>query len=133
MIQIPKSTWISFGEGSTRLSKCTHKTKKRGIIISDFGYLALVLGILFGTWGLIKTLEWIKNKTSPKTKVITRIVSKRLYSGKSFTTYYVTFEKNNGDRVELKISDEMYGMLAEGDVGTLTYQGSAFIKFDRKR
>ncbi|MFC0560124.1 DUF2500 domain-containing protein [Halalkalibacter alkalisediminis] len=33
------------------------------------------------------------------------------------TTYYITFEVESGDRMELKLSGKEYGLMAEGDVG----------------
>jgi len=47
------------------------------------------------------------------------------------TTYYVTFEVESGDRMEFKVSDKEYGMLAEGDKGKLTFQGSRYKEFTR--
>ena len=50
----------------------------------------------------------------------------------SSTKYYVTFEFSNGERIELKLSGREYGLLAEGDRGILSFQGSRFISFERK-
>ena len=48
------------------------------------------------------------------------------------TTYYVTFEFINKERLELRLSGREYGLLAEGDRGILSFQGSRFIDFKRK-
>ena len=42
------------------------------------------------------------------------------------TTYYVTFQVESGDRMEMSVSGSEYGTLAEGDKGTLTFQGTRF-------
>ena len=44
----------------------------------------------------------------------------------------VVFELANGSRVELAIKDaQQYGIMIEGDCGTLTYQGKKFVSFER--
>lgn len=48
------------------------------------------------------------------------------------TTYYVTFQVESGDRMELCLSGEEYGMLVEGDRGNLTFQGTRYVGFERK-
>ena len=49
----------------------------------------------------------------------------------SSTSYYITFQVESGDRMELSVSGTEYGMLTEGDVGKLTFQGTRYIEFDR--
>jgi hypothetical protein len=43
----------------------------------------------------------------------------------------VTFEVESGDRMELHISAQEYGLLAEGDMGKLTFQGTRYHGFER--
>ena len=38
-----------------------------------------------------------------------------------------------GKRLELGVKDAEYGMLAEGDQGVLTYQGTRFLGFEQKQ
>ncbi|WP_289355909.1 DUF2500 domain-containing protein [Paenibacillus sp. S-12] len=47
------------------------------------------------------------------------------------THYYVTFEVESGDRLEFRIKNKDYGMLAAGDRGKLTFQGTRFQGFER--
>mgnify|MGYP000784206328 FL=1 len=47
------------------------------------------------------------------------------------TTYYVTFQVESGDRMELSVDDSEYGMLVEGDEGKLTFQGSRYLGFEQ--
>ncbi len=47
------------------------------------------------------------------------------------TRYYIAFQVESGDRIELSVSGADYGMLAEGDQGRLTFQGTRFLSFDR--
>ena len=54
------------------------------------------------------------------------------YHTTSTTAYYVTFQVDSGDRLELSVSGAEYGMLAEGDVGSLTFQGTRYLAFQRE-
>ena len=48
------------------------------------------------------------------------------------TRYYVTFHKRDGNRVEMEVPGEDYGLAAEGDEGILVYsKGDKFIVFKR--
>ena len=49
------------------------------------------------------------------------------------TSYYATFEVESGDRMELSLSGREYGLLSQGDVGKLTFQGSRYHRFERTR
>ena len=49
----------------------------------------------------------------------------------TFTTYYVTFQVESGDRMELTVSGSDYGMLVEGDIGKLSFQGTRYLGFQR--
>ena len=47
------------------------------------------------------------------------------------TSYYATFQVESGDRIEFLVSGTEYGMLAEGDSGKLTFQGTRYLNFQR--
>ena len=47
------------------------------------------------------------------------------------TTYFLTFHKRDGNRVELQVPGEDYGLAAEGDEGILVWQGDEFVVFKR--
>ena len=47
------------------------------------------------------------------------------------TIYFLTFHKHDGNRVELQVSGEDYGLAAEGDEGILVWQGDEFVVFKR--
>lgn len=47
--------------------------------------------------------------------------------------YYVTFEVESGDRMELHVPGREYGQLAEGDKGKLSFQGTRYLGFERRR
>ena len=85
--------------------------------------------------------RWHKNNNSPRLTVDATIVSKRMdvthhhnsttHTNSSSTWYYATFQVASGDRMELGVSGSEYGMLAEGDSGKLTFQGTRYLSFER--
>lgn len=99
----------------------------------------LVLGVIIAV--IVKSLiTWHKNNNSPRLIVDAEIVTKRIsvsHNGHanethvSHTGYYVTFQVESGDRMELSVSGQEYGMLAEGDRGKLTFQGTRYLGFER--
>ena len=88
--------------------------------------------------------QWSKNNNSPRLTVPATVVTKRTnvtrhhhgganghHHHHTSTTYYVTFQVESGDRMELHVSGSEYGMLAEGDNGRLTFQGTRYHGFER--
>ena len=102
----------------------------------------LVIGIFVVTFVRIIS-QWNKNNHSPRLTVPATIVAKRadvshhrhdhgagMHHSHS-TTYYVTFQVESGDRMELHVAGHEYGMLIEGDRGMLTFQGTRYLGFER--
>ena len=116
-------------------------------IFSNFSIIFSIMFVLvFGAiiFILIKgILQWNKNNNSPRISTEATIVTKREdvshhhnnsndhMMDSTSTTYYVTFQVPSGDRMELHVSGSEFGMLAEGDTGTLTFQGTRYISFNR--
>ncbi len=87
---------------------------------------------------IIKGLStWTSNNAAEIITASCTVVSKRTKvsggSGDSSasTRYYITFEFERGERKEIPVSGRYYGMIAEGDIGQLTYQGTRFKEFKR--
>ena len=92
---------------------------------------------------------WHKNNNSPRLTVPAVVIAKRKsvtqhqhpnagdasgahgFHTTMSTTYYVTFQVESGDRMEFHVSGSEYGMLAEGDTGRLTFQGTRYLSFER--
>ena len=55
----------------------------------------------------------------------------RAMGSPTYTRYFATFEMDNGRRMELNVKDSEYGMLAEGDQGRLSFQGTRYLGFER--
>lgn len=108
----------------------------------------LFIGMFF--FALISNLRtWNKNNHSPRLTVPATVVAKRTdvshsssanagdmsgahgYDTSTFTSYYVTFQVESGDRMEFTVSGSDYGMLVEGDIGKLSFQGTRYLGFER--
>ena len=85
-------------------------------------------------------IRWSRNNHSPRLTVNAVVSSKRTdvthhhsstSTFASSTRYYVTFQVESGDRIELNVTGYDYGMLAEGDTGRLSFQGTRFLGFER--
>lgn len=103
-------------------------------------FVIVIGGFIFTAVRGVST--WSKNNSSPVLTVEASIVSKRtnvshhhnnnntMHSSSS-TSYYVTFQVESGDRIELQVDGSEYGMLVEGDKGKLTFQGTRYKEFLR--
>ncbi len=110
-------------------------------------FFFLMFFLVFGmfAFAFIKGIgEWNKNNHSPRLIVEAKVVAKRNHvshhhhnhgTGGMHTThstsYYVTFEVESGDRMELRVSSSEFGLLVEGDYGKLTFQGPRYLGFER--
>ena len=127
-----------------------------GSFDTTFSIMSILFPILFlcilGTFVVVAVrgiCTWNKNNHSPQLSVSARVVSRRTevshhsfanggdvtgaqgYTTSSSTWYYVTFEVESSDRMEFSVSGKEYGLLAEGDVGKLTFQGTRYLSFVR--
>ena len=100
--------------------------------------LVFLVIILYAIIGNIRT--WNKNNHSPRLTVPAAVVAKRTEVSHhhtdntmmhTFTTYYVTFQVESGDRMELTVDGSEYGMLVESDIGKLSFQGTRYLGFQR--
>ena len=108
----------------------------------------IVIGIIVFSLGQ-GIVTWNRNNQSPRSTVSAVIIAKRekYYTSSTCkcrgcewstripyytnTMYYVTFQMESGDRMEFQVSGIEYGMLAEGDTGRLTFQGTRYLAFER--
>ena len=116
-----------------------------------FPLLFLAVFILIASIVVKGVAQWSKNNNSPRLTVACVIVDKRTeatiqqmpvagdasgahgFHTTTDTTYYVTFQVESGDRIELRVSGTEYGQLAEGDQGKMTFQGTRYLGFERKQ
>lgn len=106
-------------------------------------FLAIVGFVIYG---FIKAgINYVQNATSPILEAGAKVVAKRFQVSRhahhheshvhhsSSTSYYATFELEDGERLELVMNGRQYGLLVEGDKGQLTYQGEWFKEFTREK
>ncbi|WP_058301372.1 DUF2500 domain-containing protein [Gorillibacterium timonense] len=111
-------------------------------ILIGLGFAFFVGFIVFAIVRGVK--EWSRNNRMPVLTVRARIVSKRSdvrhsndsdgsgpMSSSTSTDYYVTYQLDSGERMEFMVRDGEFGLLAEGDTGDLTYQGTRYHGFKR--
>ena len=111
-----------------------------GLIVPIF--FIVIFGIFIFT--AVKGIgQWHSNNQQPVLTVVAELVSKRTnvsrnnhhnnehMNSTTSTSYYATFQVESGDRMEFYISGKEYGMLVEGDIGKLTFQGTRYKNFER--
>ena len=125
-----------------------------------FGWFNTVFSIVFPLiffglmclfiFTLISNLRtWNKNNHSPRLSVPAAVVAKRTdishsdaanagdlsgahgYRTSTYTSYYVTFQVESGDRMEFEVDGSDYGLLVQGDIGKLSCQGTRYLGFER--
>ncbi|RLQ96201.1 DUF2500 domain-containing protein [Falsibacillus albus] len=110
-------------------------------------FIGIIFIIVIGTiiFRIINGLsQWSRNNKQPILSVPAKIVAKRSeirrhahnnnghHHHSTSTNYFVTFEVESGDRMELRISGNEFGQIAEDDIGQLTFQGTRFLGFERE-
>jgi hypothetical protein len=97
--------------------------------------LLILIAIFVVIFILVIVSNSISIASSPRLAREARVIGKRLYvSGgtNGSSTYYATFEFPDGSREEFRVSSQIYGMIAEGDMGTLESQGTYMSNFNRR-
>ena len=114
------------------------------LMFSIFPFLFItVFVIVIGTFVVMAVRgvgTWSKNNASPRLTVSAQVVTKRTQvshhhhqdsMSHTSTAYFATFQVESGDRMEFSVSGAEYGMLAEGDQGSLAFQGTRYLGFER--
>ena len=113
-----------------------------GILFSLVFILVIGMFIVTAVKGIS---QWNKNNHSPRLTVPATVIAKRTnvshhhhnhgnnvhHHSSTSTSYYVTFQVESGDRMELHVAGHEYGLLIEGDSGNLTFQGTRYLGFER--
>ncbi|RSD28782.1 DUF2500 domain-containing protein [Mesobacillus subterraneus] len=102
-------------------------------------FMVVIFVIVFGMiiFSIIKGIgTWSSNNQAPRVNANARVVTKRtsIHGGgetHAHNSYYVTFEFDSGDRLELQVNGREYGQLVEGDHGELQFQGTRYLGFTR--
>ncbi len=119
-----------------------------GDFLFQFGPIFIGIIFIFVIGSILFTIfkgigQWHKNEQSPRLSVPAIIKAKRTdvsrssnndnnsLSSSTYTTYYLTFEFESGDRTEFHVSGKEYGLVSENDTGILNFQGTRFLGFER--
>lgn len=109
------------------------------------GVFLLVFGAI--AYAIISSIaQWMSDNAAPVETFEARVIAKRTkatqhqstdsttHSSSRWTSYsyFATFEYSNGQRREFGIKESEFGVLIEGDRGTLTFQGSRYKGFQRR-
>ncbi|HJV32200.1 MAG TPA: DUF2500 domain-containing protein [Bacillales bacterium] len=99
-------------------------------------FIVVFFGIIITL--IIKSIfQWNKNNQQPRLSTKAEVVAKRtsVHGGgetNAYNHYFVTFEFESGDRLELQVKGQEYGQLVEGDKGELQFQGTRYLGYTRK-
>lgn len=121
-----------------------------GLFQTMFSVVFIIVIGMFIVTAVKGISTWNKNNNSPRLTVPAAIVAKRMdvshhqhanagditgahgHHYSTSTWYFVTFQVESGDRMELSVNGAEYGMLAEGDKGKLSFQGTRYLSFERE-
>ena len=70
--------------------------------------------------------------SAPNSAIFMSQSVKAIFAELNTSTYFATFQVASGDRMELQMPGQEYGLIIEGDFGDLTFQGTRFLSFSRK-
>ena len=125
--------------GLLQLSNSTSNFMFTGVPI--FIAIVFILVFILIIFSVVKGVSiWSRNNNSPREQEKALVLTKRTHvrhhggnnhSGNS-TEYYVTFELSNGSRKEFQVKGNDYGLIAEGDMGVIDFQGTRFHSFSRE-
>jgi hypothetical protein len=107
------------------------------VIVGFIGIVALIVVVGFATIIVKGVGQWRRNNASPVVTTVARVITKRgeVHGGagetSASTAYFATFETPAGERCELAMPAREFGLIADGDTGQLTYQGTRFKGFAR--
>ena len=110
------------------------------LIVRFFIVVFVIIFILFLTVFVLVLVRGVRqahrNNQSPVLVIEALVVSKRQHISRTYehlsTSSYATFEAETGSRMELELSATDFGLLAEGDRGRLTFQGTRYLGFQRR-
>ena len=110
------------------------------------GFLQIILIIVFGILILIWIIHRIKYRNSPVIEVKAKLTDKKSAEVErevvgargdrhmfTYETYQLLFELEEGRQLEFLVNEKICENMQEGESGTLTYQGTHFIRFENDR
>lgn len=95
-------------------------------------FMVIIFVIIIVTM-ISRGVNYGAQKTKPEHTIGAKVLTKRqhVWGDHSRTSYYATFELEDGQRIEFLIPKNKIGYIVEGDAGALTHQGTLFVEFTR--
>ena len=116
-----------------------HRRTNKGEIHME-SIISLIIPLIFyyAIFRFIKAA--LGGSIAPRRKVEAMIVKKRLscqqhhhgaevFTNHERTNYFVTFQLDKNNRIELQVKESQYDLLFDGERGKLTYKGKRFVRF----
>lgn len=101
--------------------------------LNGFETMLLIGAVLILFVAFVSTLA-DKGKSAendfPKISIPVTIESKE---GKASEKCYLIFKPEMGEKIKLQVPEKDFSLLAAGDRGLLTFQGSSYLEFQRKQ
>ena len=99
--------------------------------------------IIIGLSLIIVIRQWWKNRHSPLIVTQATVIDKRIeehyirskrsagigYRTRKLLIYYITFNLEGGEHIEMRTNESVYSELQNGDYGKLTFKGSKYMGF----
>ena len=105
-----------------------------------FIFIFFAIFIMIFITSLVKGAgQYFRNNNTPEKRIAARLIAKRTHTWgghgnmSAHTSYYATFETEEGERLELPVGGKFSGTHVEGDTGILTFRGTRFIDFQREQ
>ena len=102
--------------------------------------IVVIVALIAGT-AAANLRRWHKNNTAPQQELKVRVKEKRTSVGGRDEEqviapgyacwYYATFAVENGEPLELELTEQQYGQLNEGEEGILKVQGTRYLGFEK--
>lgn len=106
-----------------------------GQILLFLGLLGLGLAAMAVWTAVQQLLQWHRNNRAPRLTLSAAVTDKRTREYHSryrdSLTCYVTFAAEDGTEREMEVDQFLYETLSAGDQGSLTFQGTRFLGFER--
>lgn len=95
-----------------------------------------ILGLIIYA-GVKQARKTSRDNAAPEVTAVATVVAKRIETHGGGETsvsqhHFATFEQTTGVRFELEVAASEYGMLVEGDTGTVSMKGSRYLGFARE-
>lgn len=102
--------------------------------------IVVIVALIAGT-AAANLRRWHKNNTAPQQELKVRVAEKRTSVGGRDEEqviapgyacwYYATFAVENGEPLELELTEQQYGQLNESEEGILKVQGTRYLGFEK--